>query len=66
MFTILIAEDDRDILELLSLYLESNSYKILLAKNGIEAWEIFKREKVDLLLVDIIMPQMNGYELIKN
>lgn len=65
MFTILIAEDDRDILELLSLYLESNSYKILLAKNGIEAWEIFKREKVDLLLVDIIMPQMNGYELIK-
>lgn len=65
MFTILIAEDDVDILELLTLYLESNHYKIKLAKNGVEAWEIFNREKIDLLLVDIIMPEMNGYELIK-
>lgn len=65
MFTILIAEDDVDILELLTLYLENNHYKIMLAKNGLEAWEIFNREKIDLLLVDIIMPEMNGYELIK-
>lgn len=65
MFTILIAEDDVDILELLTLYLENNHYKIRLAKNGVEAWEIFNYEKIDLLLVDIIMPEMNGYELIK-
>ena len=65
MFTILIAEDDTDILELLTLYLENNSYKIILAKNGLEAWEIFKQNKIDLILVDIVMPEMNGYELIK-
>ena len=35
MFTILIAEDDTDILELLTLYLENNSYKIILAKSGL-------------------------------
>ena len=65
MFTILIAEDDTDILELLTLYLENNSYNIILAKNGLEAWEIFKQNKIDLILVDIVMPEMNGYELIK-
>ena len=65
MFTILIAEDDTDILELLTLYLENNSYKIILAKNGLEAWEIFKQNKIDLILVDIVLPEMNGYELIK-
>lgn len=65
MPTILIAEDDLDILELLTLYLESNQYNILTAKNGEMAWEVFQRESVDLLLVDIIMPKMNGYNLIR-
>lgn len=65
MKTILIAEDDPDILELLNLYLESNHYQVLNARNGIEAFEIFHKEEIQVLIVDIMMPEMNGYELIK-
>lgn len=62
---ILIAEDDKDIVELLRLYLENEGYEVIAAKNGLEALEQIKEKQVDLALVDIMMPQMNGYELIK-
>lgn len=63
---ILIAEDDLDIVELLTLYLESNSFKVISATDGEEAFNIIKNETVSLAIVDIMMPKMNGYELIKN
>ena len=62
-FNILLAEDDEDIVKLLKLYLENEGYVVLWAKDGVEASEIFDKEKVDLALVDIMMPRMNGYEL---
>lgn len=62
---ILIAEDDSDIRELLTLYLESNNYKVSLASNGEEALEKLESDFFDLAIVDIMMPKMNGYELIK-
>lgn len=62
---ILIAEDDRDIVELLKLYLESGGYQVFTASNGVEALELLKKEKVDLAVIDIMMPRMNGYALIK-
>ena len=65
-FNILIAEDDEDIVKLLKLYLENEGYVILHARNGEEALEQFEKEKVDLAIVDIMMPKMNGYELTKN
>ena len=64
-FNILLAEDDEDIVKLLNLYLENEGYVVLWAKDGVEASEIFDKEKVDLALVDIMMPRMNGYELTK-
>ncbi|MGN1344399.1 MAG: response regulator transcription factor [Traorella sp.] len=62
---ILIAEDDIDIIELLTLYLTSNGFQVFSSENGQDALTIFKKEKIDVALVDIMMPQMNGYEFIK-
>lgn len=61
---ILIAEDDPDIIEGLSLYLNSAGFVVSAAENGIEALELFHRETFALALIDIMMPLMNGYELI--
>lgn len=63
---ILIAEDDEDIVELLSLYLESNNYEVTSANNGEDALNTIKKETISLAIVDIMMPKMNGYELIKS
>lgn len=62
---VLIAEDDKDILEILTLYLESNGFEIYSANNGKEALDIINQGKIDVALVDIMMPIMNGYEVIK-
>lgn len=62
---VLIAEDDKDILEILSLYLESNDFKVYQANNGKDALDIMVKENISIALVDIMMPVMNGYELIK-
>ena len=64
-YTILIAEDDIDIIRVLKLYLENENYRVLSAENGLDAWEILQREKVDLGIFDIMMPKMDGYELIR-
>ncbi|MGN0362279.1 MAG: response regulator transcription factor [Bilifractor sp.] len=63
--TILIAEDDENIIEVLKLYLENQGYRILSAPDGIKAYHIIESEHVDLGLFDIMMPHMNGYELIR-
>lgn len=64
-YTILIAEDDNDIVKLLKLYLESSGYRVLTVDNGLSAFELIKNEQIDLAVVDIMMPKMDGYELIK-
>ena len=63
--TILIAEDDQDIVELLRLYLENEGYQVVTAGDGRAAYQLMEQQTVDLALVDIMMPQMNGYELIR-
>ena len=62
---VLIVEDDIDIVELLRLYLESNNYITSAASDGLMALDILKKEKIDIALVDIMMPKMDGYTLIK-
>ncbi len=64
-YTILIAEDDDDIVKLLKLYLESSGYKVLAVDNGVSAFDFILKEQIDLAVVDIMMPRMDGYELIK-
>lgn len=63
---ILIAEDEPDIIELLSLYLENEGYTIFPAEDGEKALEIFNTEKITIAVVDIMLPKVNGYDLIKS
>jgi DNA-binding response OmpR family regulator len=65
MKNILIAEDDKDIVELLALYLESSNYNVFKSYNGVDALEIFNNNALDLILADVMMEKMDGYELVK-
>lgn len=62
---ILIAEDVESNYLYLSAVLSKIKAKIFWAKNGTEAIDIFKREELDLILMDLQMPEMNGYEATK-
>lgn len=62
---ILIVEDDEDLHLLYRLFLQGESYRILQARNGKEGLELALREKPDLILLDMIMPVMDGEEFIK-
>lgn len=62
-YKVLIAEDDEEIISLLHLYLETSGYEVVSTGNGISALKIIKKQQVDLAILDIMMPQMNGYEL---
>lgn len=63
--TILVAEDDPDIRALLELYLKSSGYQVRTAANGIQALKLLHQQKIDLALLDIMMPGMDGYALTK-
>lgn len=60
---ILIVEDEVGIRELIQLYLEKHGYRTLTAGDGMEALEIMENYTPQLILIDIEMPQMNGFEL---
>lgn len=64
-YTILVAEDDRDIAELVTLHLEMAGYAVVSASDGEEAYDLFKSHDIDLALIDIMMPKLNGYDLTK-
>ncbi|WP_297182133.1 response regulator transcription factor [uncultured Enorma sp.] len=65
MATVLIAEDDKDIVELLRLYISGSGYDVLASSDGKQALELAREQHVDIALVDIMMPRMNGYDFIK-
>ena len=65
MFTILVVEDDKNTRRLMQAILTANGYHIHLASNGIEALEIMDSHHIDLMILDIMMPEMDGYELTK-
>ena len=64
-YKILIAEDDTDIQEVLRLYLENAGFTVIAAENGMRAYELLSREMPDLAIFDIMMPELNGFELTK-
>lgn len=64
-YKILIAEDDNDIVEILRLYLENEGFELTICNDGEAALKAFQGASVDMALLDIMMPKMNGYELIK-
>ncbi len=65
MHNILICDDDADITSALEIYLSTEGYGVFRAQNGREALEIIERENIHLLLLDIMMPVMNGIETIR-
>lgn len=60
---ILIAEDDKDIRQLLRIYLESEDFQVILTGDGKDALELSAKEAPDLAILDIMMPGMDGFEL---
>ncbi|MDF2816012.1 MAG: two-component response regulator, partial [Paenibacillus sp.] len=59
---ILLVDDEKDILDLLEIYLKNEGYSIVQAANGIEALEVLRHKKVDLIILDIMMPRMDGIQ----
>ena len=57
---ILVCDDDRNICELLRLYLVKEGFEVVLATDGEQAVELFRKEKFDIVLLDIMMPKMDG------
>ena len=60
MAKILVCDDDKEIVEAIEIYLTQEGHQVLEAYDGIEAVEILKKESVDLLIMDIMMPRMDG------
>lgn len=65
MYTVLIAEDESDIRELISFNLERESMDTLPAKDGAEAFEIAKEKGPDLIILDLMLPKMDGFTVFK-
>lgn len=62
---VLIAEDDRDSRELLSWLLGKLGYQVVATQNGLEAWEAYKKDRSRLVISDLLMPDMDGLELVR-
>ena len=66
MFQILVVEDDKDLRDLFCTVLNDNGYTALPAKDGIAAFDVLDSTYIDLVISDIMMPRMDGYELTKS
>ena len=60
MYNVLVCDDDREIVEAIEIYLSQEGYKVLKAYDGEEALKVLDREKVDLLIIDVMMPKLDG------
>ena len=63
---ILVVDDEQDIRELLKFYLNKEGYEVIEAANGEEALTIFENEYIDLGIIDVMMPKMDGFELVES
>ncbi len=60
---VLLAEDDRDFGNILSQYISISGYDVTLGRDGKEAWELFQKDKFDICVFDVMMPEMDGFTL---
>lgn len=65
MFRLLVVEDDKNTRELLKAILEAEYYSVFTAENGAVALDLMENEHIDLVVLDVMMPQMDGYEFTK-
>ncbi|GAA0177597.1 response regulator transcription factor [Clostridium sediminicola] len=63
--SILVVEDESKMREFISLYIRKEGYKVIEAYNGEVAVEEFKKNKIDLIILDVMMPKLNGFEVCK-
>ncbi len=63
MYNVLVCDDETDIVSALNIYLSSEGYRVFEADSGVAALEILKREEIHLILLDVMMPSMNGIEV---
>lgn len=66
MYNILICDDEKDIVSALKIYLASDDYKLYEAYNGKEAMEVIENNDIHLVLLDIMMPQMDGIQVLSS
>ena len=64
-YTILIADDEQEIRSLLRLYLEKDGYQVLEAADGRSALSLLEKEEIDMALLDIMMPELDGFRVLK-
>ena len=64
MYTILVCDDEEDIVNALKIYLTADGYRVITAKNGRDALHLVRTEDVNLILLDIMMPVMNGIDML--
>ena len=60
MLNVLVCDDDKEIVDAIEIYLSQEGYRIYKAYDGLQALEILKREEIHLLILDIMMPRMDG------
>jgi DNA-binding response OmpR family regulator len=60
---VLIAEDDRDFGNILAQYITISGFDVTLGRDGIESWELFMKNKPDICVLDVMMPEMDGFTL---
>ncbi|WP_243014055.1 response regulator transcription factor [Brevibacillus borstelensis] len=60
--TILVVDDEEEIRNLIAIYLQNEGYRVLKAADGVEALEMLRREEVQLLILDVMMPRMDGIQ----
>ena len=60
MYNVLVCDDDKEIVEAIEIYLSQEGYKVLKAYDGEEALKILDKENVDLLIIDVMMPKLDG------
>lgn len=64
MAKILLVDDDLQFQQMLKQYLERNNFEVITAENGVQALERFQKDRFDLIITDIIMPEKEGIETI--
>jgi DNA-binding response OmpR family regulator len=60
---VLIIEDDRKIVNYLEMYCEAENWTVLVSRDGLQGWQMFNREKPDFVLLDLMLPGMDGLEI---
>ena len=63
--TVLLVDDDAALLEVMSIVLSSEGYRVLTASDGAEAMREVERESLDLVILDIMLPKVSGFEVLK-